>query len=270
MQYSLSQMLNNIANLSIATLLPSRCPSCGDIVRQNQNDTIMKHSGFCISCWSKLKFLTPPWCSCCARPFEFIEQGTTDNQELKCGYCIKKPPLHDGLRAALIYDDINSKVILKLKYSGRIAIANLIADHLVRFLHDDVNKFGNDIWMTPVPLHWTRLWKRTYNQSALIADALIVALNKNNKTTAPEHIVDLLKRVKRTPPLRGNNGKDRKRLLKNAFALNPKYAQTIKGRTIILVDDVYTSGATTDACVKTLKSAGAVKVILYCWTRVIQ
>lgn len=269
MQYSITQMISNVVNLSVTTLLPSRCPSCGDIVRSNQSDSIKKHSGFCISCWSELKFLTPPWCISCARPFEFIEEGA-DGEQLQCGYCIDKPPYHDGIRAALIYDDINSKVVLKLKYSGCIAIANLIADHLQRFLHEDLEKFGDDIWMVPVPLHWMRLWKRTYNQSALIADAMIKTYDGNNKIAALEHIVDVLKRVKRTPPLKGNSGKDRKKLLKDAFALNPKYTQQIKGRTIILVDDVYTSGATTDACVKTLKSAGAAKVIIYCWTRVIK
>lgn len=269
MQYSISQTISNIANLTITTLLPSRCPSCGDIVRNDQSDTNMKQSGFCISCWSELKFLTPPWCISCARPFEFIEEGTGVEQ-LKCGFCMDQPPLHDGIRAALIYDDINSKVVLKLKYAGRIAIANLIASHLQRFLHDDLKEVGNDIWITPVPLHWTRLWKRTYNQSALIANAMIKIYDGTSKLELPNHVVDLLKRVKRTPPLKGNSGKDRKKLLKDAFALNPKYRQQIKGRTIILVDDVYTSGATTDACVKTLKSAGAEKVIIYCWTRVIK
>lgn len=260
-------MISNVANLSVATILPSRCPSCGEIVRNNRTDTLLKQSGFCISCWSELKFLTPPWCISCARPFEFIEQGA-NSELLICGYCINKPPEHDGIRAALIYDDINSKVVLKLKYSGRIAIANLIADHLQRFLHDDLEKLGDNIWMIPVPLHWTRLWKRTYNQSALIADAMLKAYGGSNDIV--EHRVDLLKRVKRTPPLKGNSGRDRKKLLKDAFALNPKYARQIKGRNIILVDDVYTSGATTDACVKILKSAGAAKVIIYCWTRVIK
>ncbi len=193
-----------------------------------------------------------------------------DSQQLKCGHCLDQPPLHDGIRAALIYDAITSKVILKLKYAGRIAIAKLIADHMQRFMYDDCNRIGDDIWLIAVPLHWTRLWKRTYNQSALIADAMIKAYRDINNIATPEHIVDALKRVKRTPPLMGNSGKERKKLLKNAFALNPKYTQQIKGRNIILVDDVYTSGATTDACVKTLKSAGAAKVIIYCWTRVIK
>lgn len=273
MQHSLSRTIANIANLTIATILPSRCPSCGDIVRNDQTDTIMKQSGFCISCWSELKFITPPWCISCARPFEFIEEGV-GAEHLQCGVCIDTPPNHDGIRAALIYDDINSKVLLKLKYSGRIAIAKLIADHLQRFFHADLqnnlNESGNDMWIAPVPLHWTRLWKRTYNQSALIADAMIKIYSDSGGSEPTSHIVDLLKRVKRTPPLRGNSGKDRKKLLKDAFSLNPKYRQQITGRTIILVDDVYTSGATTDACVKTLKAAGAEKVIIYCWTRVIK
>lgn len=189
----------------------------------------------------------------------------------KCGACLDKTPIHDGIRAALIYDEIPRKVILKLKYGGRIAIANLIASHLQRFIADDIVSLGNEIWIAPVPLHWTRLWKRSYNQSALICDAMIdqcsLLMNENINF---DHQVDLLKRIKRTPPLKGANAKMRRNMLKNAFRINAKYENKIKGRSIILVDDVYTSGATTHACVKALKKAGAGKVIIYCWTRVIK
>lgn len=257
--------LHKIKQTIIDGILPLRCVSCGDIVN---GSTYSQQSGFCPNCWSDVKFITPPWCLSCSQPFAYEPDHTADRDEHMCSACLITPPLHDGIRAALYYDDIPRDIILKLKYSGRIGIANLVAGHLSRFLRDDMDNLGDNIWLVPVPLHWTRLWKRTYNQSALIADALIQSLSRDK--TTPEHIVDLLKRVKRTPPLRGNSGKDRKRLLKDAFALNPKYAQKIMGRTIILVDDVYTSGATTDACVKTLKSAGAAKVIIYCWTRVIK
>lgn len=183
----------------------------------------------------------------------------------KCANCLKNPPVHDGIRAALHYDDIPRDVILKLKYSGRIGVANLVADHLLRYMQDDVGHHSDMIWLVPVPLHWTRLWKRSYNQSALIADALL-------KTAAYDticHNPDVLKRVQKTPPLKGN-AEIRRKLLKNAFAVNDKYRDAIKGRCIILIDDVYTSGATSDACVKALKAAGAKKVLIYCWTRVLK
>lgn len=259
--------------MAVDAILPSRCPSCGVIVRTEKSVNIRGQGGFCLSCWSDLKFITPPWCISCARPFEYAEDidvlGEFGGDTRKCGACLEKQPRHDGIRAALIYDEIPRKVILKLKYSGRIAIANLIADHMQRFLADDAALLGNDIWVVPVPLHWTRLIKRTYNQSALIGEAL-VKTQPADQAVNFTHIVDLLKRVKRTPPLKGGNAKQRQKLLKNAFGLHEKYTQSVKGRSIILVDDVYTSGATTNACVKILKDAGAKKVIIYCWTRVIK
>lgn len=265
----------NATHLAIDTILPSRCPSCGEIIKVDPDQSVGGQGGFCPSCWSDLKFITPPWCISCAIPFEFADDidGPIDPQHdhRKCGACLEKPPLHDGIRAALIYDEIPRKVILKLKYGGRIAIANLIAGHMRRFIADDIAAMGDDIWITPVPLHWTRLWKRTYNQSALICDGLI---EQWAATADPlqrlDHIVDLIKRIKRTPPLKGGNAKQRHKLLKNAFAINRKYKDSIKGRSIILVDDVYTSGATTNACARALKAAGADKVIIYCWTRVIK
>lgn len=280
MSKSFTNICIDATHWAIDIILPSRCPSCGEIVKVDQTRLVGKQGGFCLSCWSDLKFITPPWCISCAIPFIFADDndGPIDplDDRRKCAACLDKPPLHDGIRAALIYDEIPRKVILKFKYGGRIAIASLIAGHLQRFLADDITALGSDVWIAPVPLHWTRLWKRSYNQSALICDALIKPRplqqepEQNELKQSYHHVVDLVKRIKRTPPLKGGNAKQRRKLLKGAFALNPKYADGIKGRSVILVDDVYTSGATTNACVKILKAAGADKVIIYCWTRVIK
>jgi len=217
------------------------------------------YSGFCSTCWPQIDFITPPWCISCGSPFEYETQGE-DNK--KCINCLGSPPSHDGIRAAVVYGDIARNIILKLKYGGRIAIAALAASHLKRFLNDDLELCDTVPWVVPVPLHWSRLLKRTYNQSAFIADELV-------KDTKLIHVPDTLKRVKRTPPLKGGSLKQRKEILNGAFVLNSKYSTDIQGRDIILLDDVYTSGATTDACVDILKDAGANKVIIYCWARVI-
>ncbi len=255
--------LNKARQTVIDSILPLRCVSCGDIVNGSSHS---QQSGFCPNCWSDVKFITPPWCISCSRPLAYEMEHIRDKDERKCMACLQEAPLHDGIRAALYYNDIPRDIILKLKYSGRIGIADLVADHLNRFLHDDVERFGDDILFVPVPLHWTRLWKRSYNQSALIADALLKTIKNENI----KHHPDILKRIKRTPPLIGKNSKQRRKILKNSITVNDKYREVIKDRSIILVDDVYTSGATTDACVKALKLAGAKKVIIYCWTRVIK
>jgi len=269
---TLHQGLYLFAKSIIEIVLPTRCPSCGDIVHNDKSDIKFGQSGFCPSCWMQLKFITPPACISCSMPFEFEAYDNPNDEGFddlrKCSDCLQSPPIHDGIRAALFYDDIPRQTILKLKYSGRMAIAQLIADYLQRYLQKDIEMLGKDIWVTPVPLHWTRLLKRTYNQSALIADALITRENVAREDI--EHIPDILKRIKRTPPLKGSSAKERQVLLKDAFALNERYKDSIKGRSIILVDDVYTSGSTTNACAQTLKEAGAHHVIIYCWTRVIQ
>ena len=242
----------------IELILPSRCPSCGAIIKECVDHGV---GAFCSDCWADTQFITKPWCATCAIPFEF----ESDEMPRQCGACMQNPPRHDGIRAAIVYGDISRSVITKLKYGGRIAIAKLVAQHMMRFIDEDIASLGGDIWLVPVPLHWTRLLKRTYNQSALIADALLEASNK----TQFHHYPDVLRRIKKTPPLIGADSKQRKQLLKNAIALDDKYKASIRGRNIILVDDVYTSGATTDECVKILKAAGAETVLIYCWTRVI-
>lgn len=254
---------NITKQIVIDTILPLRCVSCGDIVNGAPN---ARQSGFCPNCWSDVKFITPPWCISCSRPFTYELEHRVDKDERNCSACLASPPIHDGIRAALYYDDIPRDIILKLKYSGRIAIANLVADHLSRFLYDDMGHLDDNILFVPVPLHWTRLWKRNYNQSALIATALVKKIN-NDKAI---HLPDVLKRIKKTPPLTDISSKQRRKILKDSIRVNNKYCEIIKNHSIILVDDVYTSGATTDACVKALKLAGAKKVIVYCWTRVIK
>jgi ComF family protein len=114
-----------------------------------------------------------------------------------------------------------------------------------------------------VPLHRWRIWRRGYNQAALIAAALA-------RRSGSELRIDLLERVKATPPLRGLGRKARRDALRGAFRVPERHRDAIRGRTIILIDDVYTSGATANGCARMLKRAGAAEVQVLAWARVVR
>jgi len=238
--------LGQIIKPALDFALPERCPACGAITADGSN--------FCTDCWPKLRFLNPPWCAACALPFSYEQHiGTL------CANCLSDPPLHDGIRAVVAYDDLSRQIILRLKYGGKIGLAKLVARQLVRHLPED----RGDIIVTPVPLHWTRLWSRSFNQSALIAQELA-------RLGAMEYCPDLLQRTRRTPSMRGLSPKQRRKTVSKALAANPGRLERAKGRRIILVDDVLTTGATSEACIKALKKAGAQWVQLFCWARTLR
>jgi ComF family protein len=201
-----------------------------------------------------LEFLGPPWCRGCATPFEF-DRGA----DAYCASCIANPPRHDGIRAAVKYDDLSAQVALRLKYGGKIGLARVIAQHMRRHVPEETDQ----IIITPVPLHWTRIWARSFNQSALIGKQLAAL-------TSIAFVPDILVRRKRTPSMRGLNHKRRRQAVASAFAVHPKYKGTLKGRKIILIDDVLTTGATSDGCVAVLKRGGADWVQIFCWARALR
>jgi ComF family protein len=163
------------------------------------------------------------------------------------------------LRAAVAYGEVARKVALKLKYSGRPAVAKTLAHFMQRHL---AGEYPNGI-LVPVPLHRWRIWKRGYNQSALIAQALA-----ERSGLAVE--LDLIRRVKATPPLKGMGRRERALAVRGAFAMKQGAQSSIAGRTLVLVDDVYTSGATANACARLLKRSGAGAVNIICWARVVR
>jgi ComF family protein len=225
--------------------LPERCPSCGVIVPAG--------GAFCGECWNTLTFLGQPACKSCDLPLPY-----ESDDRLECGACLAKPPRHDGIKAAVAYGDVARDVALKLKYGGRIGLAQMIAQQLQRHMRE----LPAEALLVPVPLHWTRLWSRSFNQSALIAKEVA-------QMSGLEHCPDLVIRTRRTTPLGGLSGKQRHKMVAGAFALHPKRVALALARHIILVDDVYTSGATTDACVRVLKKGGAASVTILCWARVL-
>lgn len=167
-------------------------------------------------------------------------------------------PAVDGVRAAVGYGDIARKIALKLKYGGRPGLAETVARQMARLLSQ-----GGDAIVAPVPLHRWRIWRRGYNQSALIARALASAHGL-------ELVLDLVERRRATPVLRGMGPAARAKAVRGAFAVPADRRPALKGRNVLLIDDVYTTGATANACARALKRAGAAEVRLICWARVVR
>ena len=234
--------------LALDYALPPRCPACGVITADPHR--------FCLDCWQSLVFLGEPCCACCGLPFDYEGAGG----EALCGRCLADPPRFDRLRAAVGYGEVARRVALKLKYSGRPGVAETLATLMARHL-PAASETG--AVLVPVPLHRWRIWKRGYNQSALIAAALS---RRSFIPWAP----DLLQRVKATPPLRGLGRRERAETVRGAFRVPPHKKEELRGRTVLLIDDVYTSGATAGACAKALKRGGAARVEVLCWARVLR
>ncbi|WP_082441873.1 ComF family protein [Sphingomonas sp. Leaf33] len=228
----------------VSLALPPRCPGCAAVVAADHR--------FCADCWSDLTFLGPPWCAGCARPFEH-DRGAA----ALCGTCLADPPRHDGARAAVAYGPVAKALALRLKYGRRTAFAETAARLMQRVLPDGVDL------LVSVPLHPWRLWGRGYNQAALIADAL-----GRRAGVAVRH--DLLRRAKATPSLRGLGRRARAKAVRGAFAVDASGRAALAGATVVLVDDVFTSGATASACAAALKRAGAARVVILCWARVVE
>lgn len=223
---------------------PPRCPACGESVGEQ--------GGLCVECWSDLVIPGDPSCDACQRPFK----DRHPSQGLRCKRCLEHPPIHDGIAAGTLYTDTSRKLVLALKHGRRIALAPMLA----RLIAARVPPAAQERLIVPVPLHRWRLWHRGFNQAALLARELA-------KSGQGQLLVDGLVRTRKTPPLGGMGAEARSRALSGAIKV--KAPEKIRGRDILLIDDVLTSGATSTACVKALKDAGAKTVVIACFARVL-
>ena len=225
---------------------PPRCPLCGE--------GLAAQGGLCGPCWSELAIPGEPACALCQRPFSDSVVGGS-----VCAPCLAEPPRHDGIAAATLYNDASRRLVLAFKHGHRIALAPFLARLILARLPA---KIGSDWVVVPVPLHRWRLWRRGFNQAALIGREIARARRSSL-------LVDALVRRKATPVLGGLGSAARARALSGAITLNPRAAPVLKGAKVVLVDDVLTSGATSSACVRVLKRAGAEQVVIACFARVL-
>ena len=224
---------------------PPRCPLCGE--------GLLAQTGLCAACWNELVIPGEPACSLCQRPFpDSIREGSI------CAPCLAEAPRHDGIAAGTLYNDASRRLVLSFKRGGRIALAPMMARLMAARM-----QFADEHWLlVPVPLHRWRLWRRGFNQAALLAQEI-------GGIRGMQVEVDALLRMRATPTLGGLGSKARARALTGAIAINPRRAARLKGANVVLVDDVLTSGATSGACVRALKRAGAKKVAIACFARVL-
>lgn len=234
----------------IDLVFPPRCPLCGA--------GLSAQTGLCAACWSELVIPGEPACALCQRPL-----GDTVAAGAVCAPCLAEPPRHDGVAAGTLYNAASRRLVLAFKHGQRIALAPMMARLMAARLDAvGLDAAGPDWLVVPVPLHRWRLWRRGFNQAALLGREIARA---RGATLA----VDMLERRKATPALGGLGRKARARALSGAIGINRKRAGQLRGARVVLVDDVLTSGATSAACVAALKRAGAERVVVACFARVL-
>jgi ComF family protein len=205
--------------------------------------------------WSRLRFLGPPLCVQCGWPFE-----TPAAEDARCPACLADPPVFDAARAAIAYDDAARKLVLDLKRGGR-------TDGLPVFgawMRQAAGALLSDAELIiPTPLHWTRLATRKFNQALWLAEAMVGPKDPRLARTA------LIWR-KRRKSQEGLSASQRKANVSGAYIASQTMKGRIDGKAVLVVDDVYTTGATLEACARALKRAGAAKVSAVTLARVVR
>jgi ComF family protein len=224
--------------------LPRLCAVCREPVEGH---------GLCPACWSKLSFITRPYCERLGIPFVYDPGPGILSME-----AIADPPAYHRARAAVRFDEISRALVHALKYGDRLDLAPMMGrwlSHAGRELLDEADA------LVPVPLHWRRRWARRFNQSAMLAAAVSAASGVPIAGGA-------LKRVKFTAQQVGLSRSERASNVQGAFRVPPEGKAEVAGRRLILVDDVLTSGATVEGCAKALLRAGARNVDVLIFARV--
>ncbi len=229
-------------------IYPPTCISCGDGVASD--------FGLCATCWKETPFIGGAVCDGCGAPL----MGADEGERLHCDDCLNLARPWVRGRAALVYKDNARALVLALKHGDRMDLARPAATWLRRACADIL---APDMLVAPIPLHWSRLFKRRYNQAALIS-ARLAGL------TGLAHCPDLLLRARATPSQEGRGRDARFANVQGAFCPHAARREQIAGRHVLLVDDVMTSGATFAAASEALLAAGAAAVSIATLARVVK
>lgn len=231
---------------TLQVLYPPQCISCGAPVASD--------FGLCADCWRETPFISGLVCDRCGQPLP----GSDAEESAVCDDCLTIARPWQRGRAALLYQDNGRKLVLALKHGDRLDLVRPAAAWLHRAVQPLLTP---GLVAVPVPLHWTRLLRRTYNQSALLSRALA-------GLAGLDHCPDALIRRRTTGTQEGRTRDGRFANLTGAFAVPPSRRTVVRGRDILLIDDVMTSGATFAAATDALNAAGARSVAVLCLARV--
>lgn len=226
--------------------LPPLCPSC--------REPLGGGAGLCAACWSKLSPIEKPYCARLGIPFIYDPGPGILSME-----AMAHPPAYDRARAAVRYDEVARSLVLAFKYADRLDLAPMMGAWMARAGRELLAEADA---LVPVPLHWRRLWARRFNQAAALAGAI------SEIGTVPV-LHDVLKRVRATPQQVGLSKTERADNVQGAFRVPVGQKPAVKGRRVVLIDDVLTSGATVDTCARSLLRAGAAHVDVLVFARVV-
>jgi ComF family protein len=224
--------------------LPPLCAACREPV---------EGKGLCPACWSKLSFITRPYCERLGIPFVYDPGPGILSME-----AIAAPPAYHRARAAVRFDEISRALVHALKYGDRLDLAPMMGRWIA--------SAGGELLaeadaLVPVPLHWRRLWARRFNQSAMLAATI-------SKESRVPIATAALKRVRATAQQVGLSRTERAANIQGAFRVPEEGKAAVAGRRLVLVDDVLTSGATVEGCARALLRAGAANVDVLIFARV--
>jgi ComF family protein len=220
-------------------LLPPHCAACGAPVDAP--------GLLCAECFRQTGFITEPFCIRCGVPFANAALGGIEHL---CPGCRSAPPVFQRARAALRYDAQGRRLILPFKHADRTELATVLAPHMARA---GAALLREADLLVPVPLHRGRLFRRRYNQAALLAKAV-------GRIAGRPSVPDALRRLRATESLGEKSATERAAEVAGAFVVRPSRACRIVDRRVLLIDDVMTSGATANACANALLAAGATSV----------
>ncbi len=236
-----------VARRLIDLTLPPQCLAC--------RAPVAEIGTLCPACWSRLRLIERPYCERLGIPFAYdLGQGALSAE------AIADPPPFDRARAVAVYDDVARRLVHGLKYRDRLELARWMANWMARAGGGLVG--AADV-VVPVPLHRRRLWWRRYNQSALLAGVLA-------ETAGKPVANDVLLRIRATAQQVGLTAEERDRNVRGAFRVTAEGKRRIAGRRVLLVDDVYTTGATVKAGTRALLRAGASAVDILTFARVVK
>lgn len=227
-------------------LFPDSCLACGRHVD--------RHGALCAACWPDIAFIERPFCEVSGAPF-----AHDFGRHMVSAEALANPPAYDRARSACVHTGVARQLVTRLKYNDRTDLAPWMARFMARAGRELIA--DADV-IVPVPLHWVRLWTRRFNQSAELARALAGQAAVTMDATA-------LVRKRRTRRQVGLTAAQRQTNVRGVFIVPQDRRIAVAGRNVVLVDDVLTTGATVEAAARALDKAGAARVDVLTFSRVV-